>query len=480
VVKKLCIIILLCLANSFIGCKKFEKQNKNLIFITIDALRADHLGCYGYPRDTTPNIDKLAEKGIIFKYAFSHWPKTTPSMAIVFTGTYGYRNGIMGVARGQYFEERNLTLTEILKENGYQTAAIQTNAVMAQEANFHQGFDSYIETWKLKHLKQTDEFSQSLNPSIAKGVTLLAMDWLKKNHKKGKFFLWLHYIDPHASYMPPFPFNTKFVGDKYYNFDNRLSLSEHWGQHYDYIAKRHWSRTGGNNVIDYYISQYDGEIAYCDFCLERLFNLLEKLGLFDNTIIIISADHGESLGEHGYYFEHEGIHNNCFRVPLIWLIPPHKTKKKIVEYPVGLINIMPTILELLNIKITKDIQGKSLLPVINREKDYISKYVILSSFRNFSILDDKWKLTLLKTPFYIRIMGGKRQLLLQYLKDPEERINLYSQETAKLEAQKRLEKALSDWHTEAIYEIRKNLAEKRGVKYDKKTLQWLKSLGYIQ
>jgi arylsulfatase A-like enzyme len=103
--EKLWILILLYISIYFVGCKKFEKQNKNVVFITIDALRADHPSCYGYPRNTTPNIDKLAEKGVIFKYAFSHWPKTTPSLTTVFTSTYGYRNGIMGGARNKYLED---------------------------------------------------------------------------------------------------------------------------------------------------------------------------------------------------------------------------------------------------------------------------------------------------------------------------------------------------------------------------------------
>ena len=478
--KKLWIIALLCLSTSFMACQKLGKQNKNIIFITIDALRADHLHCYGYPRKTSPNIDKIAEKGIVFQNAFSHWPKTTPSMATVFTSTYGYRNGIMGGARKQYLEEWNLTLAEVLKENGYLTATVQTNAVMAKEANFHQGFDNYIETWKLKDLKQADEFSQPLNPCIAQGLTLLAMKWLRENYKKSKFFLWLHYTDPHPSYTPPYPFNTKFVGDKYYNFNRRLRLNRLSQQNYGGIAKNHWRRSGGNDVIYYYISQYNGEIAYCDFCLGRLFNLLEKLGLFDNTIIIISADHGENMGEHNFYFEHEGIHNRCFQVPLIWLIPHQKIKKKIVKYPVGLINIMPTILELLNIKLNKEIQGKSLMPVIKGEKDYVAKYIIISSGEgNFFILDDEWKLTHLKTLFYKKVMGGKRRLLFQYLEDPQELVNLYSQDGEKIEAQSRLEEALSDWHTEASFELRKKLTKKREVKYSEKSLQRLKSLGYI-
>lgn len=479
--KKLWIIILLCLSAYFIGCKKFEEQNKNIIFITIDALRADHLGCYGYLRDTSPNIDKLAKKGIMFKYALSHWPKTTPSMATVLTGTYGYRNGIVGGARGQYLKDWNVTLAEILKEHGYQTAAVQTNAVMAKETNFHQGFDTYIETWKLEESEPSDAFSQPIDHNKAQGVTLLAMDWLRENYKKGNFFLWLHYVDPHATYVPPAPFNTKFIEDEHYNIDHRLRLNSGWSQNHGGIAKRHWQRSGGHNVMDYYISQYDGEVAYCDFCLGHLFNLLEKLKLFKNSIIIISADHGENMGEHGFYFEHEGFHNHCFQVPLIWFIPQQKIKKKVVEYPIGLIDIMPTILELLAIKPNEEIQGENLLPVMHGKKQYISKYVILSAGdKNFSILDDKWKLTHLRTKHFINLMGGQNRLLFHYLKDPDERTNLYSQEGGQIEAQERLEKALMDWQTEAIFELKKNLARKKEVIYDKKTLQRLKSLGYIQ
>jgi arylsulfatase A-like enzyme len=479
--KKLCLIALLCLSITFICCNKLKESNVNVIFITIDALRADHLGCYGYPRQTSPNIDKLAEKGIIFKYAFSHWPKTTPSLAAVFTSTYGYRNGIMGGARNKYLEDWNVTLAEVLKKNGYRTAAVQTNAVLAKETNFNQGFDTYIETWKSDGFKQKDEFPVPLDPNTAQSVTLMTMDWLKKNHNKGKFFLWVHYIDTHATYMPPPPFNTKFIGDEHYNFEHRLRLNPGWLQNHGGIAKRHWARSGGHNVMDYYISQYDGEIAYCDFCLGWLFDLLEKFKLFDNTIIIISADHGEGLGEHGFYFEHEGIHNNCFRVPLIWLIPQKISKKKLIEYPVSLIDIMPMILDFLNIDTDEEMQGSSLLPVITGEKENISKYIILAAGEGtVSILDDTWKLTHLKTPFLINLMGGKEHLLFNYKEDAEERTNLYSEGDNKIEAQERLEHVLSNWQTEAIFEMKKILSRKSEVKYDKKSLERLKSLGYIQ
>jgi arylsulfatase A-like enzyme len=479
--RKLYIIAMLFFAAILMCCGKVEENNINVVFLTIDALRADHLGCYGYPRNTTPNIDELAEKGIIFNYAFSHWPKTTPSLATVFTSTYGYRNGIMGGARNKYLEDWNVTLAEILKKNGYQTAAVQTNAVMAKETNFHQGFDTYIETWKSEGLKQNDEFPEPLDPNTAQSVTLTTMDWLKENYKKGKFFLWVHYIDPHATYMPPSPFNTKFMGDEHYNFKHRLRLNPGWMQNHGGIAKRHWARSGGHNVLDYYISQYDGEISYCDFCLGWLFDLFEKLGLFDNTIIIISADHGESLGEHNFYFEHEGFHNNCFRVPLIWLIPQEIAKKRLIDYPVGMIDIMPTILDLLNIDPNEEMQGNSLLPLIMGEKESISKYVILAAGQGtFSILDDTWKLTHLKTPHLIEIMRGKEHLLFNYREDADEGTNLYSEEANKIEAQERLEHVLSNWQTEAIFEMKKMLRQKRKVKYDKKSLERLKSLGYIQ
>jgi arylsulfatase A-like enzyme len=203
--------------------------------------------------------------------------------------------------------------------------------------------------------------------------------------------------------------------------------------------------------------------------------------LFDNTIIIISADHGESLGEHNFYFEHEGFHNNCFRVPLIWLIPQEIAKKRLIDYPVGMIDIMPTILDLLNIDSNEEIQGNSLLPLIMGEKENISKYVILAAGQGtFSILDDTWKLTHLKTPHLIQIMGGREHLLFNYAEDADEGTNLYSEEDNKIEAQERLEHVLSNWQTEAIFEMKKILNQRRKVKYDKKSLERLKSLGYIK
>jgi len=357
----------------------------NVIWITIDALRADHMGLYGYPRNTTPNIDEFAKKSVIFRYSFTQWPKTTQSMASFLTGRYPRETGVINEI--QRVSDRNVFISEILQSRGYLTAAINTNGNVGSTANFNQGFDEFYDIWRPNRIYH--RYSADVVTSNA------VLPWLEIN-KSQRFFLRVHYIDPHNPYHPKPPYNKVFVDDEYYGTE--------------YMPPK-TSKFTVNKSANYLISQYDGEIALADNEVGKVLRYLADSGLFNKSIVIISADHGESLDEHGLYFQHgRDLYSPCLRVPLILYHP--KLQHKIIEQPVGLINIAPTILDVLGENISKtQFSEKSLIPLINGDVNDLGG-VFSEDGRFYSVVHGEYKLILNRKTH--------QKTLLKYTEDPEE------------------------------------------------------------
>ena len=225
-------------------------QIRNIVLISIDTCRADHLSCYGFTRKTTPNIDAVAEQGILFENVMAPVPLTFPAHSTMLTGTIPPHHGVRDNTKYR-FVDSNLSLAEILKEKGFATAAVISAVVLSSEVGLDQGFDTY-----------DDEFEDSLvSVGIVQRrgeeVSRVGIEWLQQ-HRDEPFFLFLHYYDPHHDYSPPEPFASRF----------------------------------SDNL-------YAGEIAYTDYCIGQVIDQLKSLGLQDSTLLIITADHGELLGEHG-------------------------------------------------------------------------------------------------------------------------------------------------------------------------------------
>ena len=225
----------------------------NVIVITIDTLRADHLGCYGYKQIRTPNIDALAADSARFAHAYTAVPVTLPSHTVIFTGTYPMLSGMHDFAANKLGPTQP-TLASVLKEHGYATGAVIGSAVLDSRFGLNRGFNFYYDHFDFSRLDEAnlDEMERPGNV-----VADLALDWLGKNWKK-KFFLWMHLYDPHYPYRPPEPY-----------------LSE------------------------YAAHPYDGEIAFADEQVGRVLRFLKEKGIYEKTLIVLTGDHGESLGEHG-------------------------------------------------------------------------------------------------------------------------------------------------------------------------------------
>lgn len=326
------------------------QKTYNVILISIDTLRADHLGCYGYFRNTSPNIDKLAKEGILFEQAISQATWTLPSHASIFTSQYVPVHGVYFFNK---LPDSAVTLAEVLENNGYATAAFTGGCDILSIFGLDQGFDVFYDT--VKNVKQFGSFNETVP---------LAIQWLHEN-KGSIFFLFIHGYDVHEPYHVPDEnmFDTKYKGIIDDMILNRNTFSKIYRNSYVNNEGRILKLTSKD--INHIIAHYDSGIHYADEKIGDLLKELKKLKLLDDTIIIILSDHGEGLGERGRLAQHGiNFYDEVVRVPLIIRHPSIKGPKRI-KTQAQLIDVMPTILDFLGIPKNKEAQGNSLVPLID-------------------------------------------------------------------------------------------------------------------
>jgi len=394
----------------------------NVVFITIDTLRPDHLGCYGDKQIGTPNIDTLAADGTRFERAYTAVPVTLPSHTVIFTGTYPTLSGVHDFAANK-LSPTQATLASVLKDNGYTTGAVIGSAVLDSRFGLNHGFDFYYDHFDFNRLQESNLDEMERPGNIVADVTL---DWLSKNYQK-KFFLWMHLYDPHYPYRPPAPYSE-----------------------------------------EYRDRPYDGEIAFADAQVGRLIEFLKNKGLYRNTLIVLSGDHGESLGEHGEKTHGFFIYNATLHVPLIIHLPGDMHART-VQNLVNLADIMPTVLAALNIQLPAHVQGQSLLPIISPKKEDNARSLYAETF--LPRLHFNWsELRGVETENYHFIDAPKPELY-DLRKDPGETHNLFAEKKAVTEEMRvRLAKLIQQ------YTAGQELAEKTGL--DPALMERLKSLGY--
>jgi arylsulfatase A-like enzyme/Flp pilus assembly protein TadD len=300
-----------------------RKPRPNLLLITIDTLRADHLGSYGYAGVKTPILDALAREGVRFKNAFSPVPLTLPAHCSILTGTYPTFHGVHDNS-GFVLSASQVTLAEVLKGAGYRTAAFVGAFVVDSKFGLGQGFDYYFDHFDLSRFENVSPgYIQRTGDEVVRET----IRWLASQKPKPEvpFFVWTHLYDPHDPYTPPEPY-----------------LSRHKSM------------------------PYDGEIEFTDANVATLFDWLRRSGLYDDTLIVVAGDHGESLGEHGESKHGFFIYNATLHVPLIVKFPRGQNAGKVVAESVSLVDIFPTVLQILQITDpgTVQVQGKGLLSLI--------------------------------------------------------------------------------------------------------------------
>ena len=435
----------------------------NVILITIDSLRADHLSCYGYDKETAPFLCKLSQDTVFFTDAYSVGPLTRCSIPCILTGTYSSRfpDNIIKI---NYLSEKRKTLAEIFKEAGYKTAGFHNNPHLASEFNYNRGFDNFedFEAYFYPILKLPREKGPHF---IIKNIRLLfervfyRMSYLPakeinrevlrflKTYKDNRLFLWIHYMDVHHPYLD----HKKWKGNRY-----ARKLYKKMLERPDSLSK---------DEINALIALYDGEISYIDFYIEELISRLKTAGLYENSLIVITSDHGDEFLDHGGFSHPPKLYEELIRVPLIIRFPHDKYKRRIIREPVSLLDLAPTMMDAAGIDINHDLHGESLIPIVEngmryKERAIISEYGI----HLFSI----------RKGFYKLIYDDRTKLRELYnLKiDPKEAHNLAAKEVTILTE---LEKLLSD-HISKIPRGQNGEEEKM---YDENIKRRLRALGYV-
>ncbi len=292
-------------------------KNYNILLITVDTLRYDRLSIYDSRYVRTPNIDRLGQRSFVFKRAFTHNPCTLPAHTNILTGTTALYHGISDNS-GFHLESRFLTFAEYAKQSGYSTGAFIGAFPLDSRFGLNQGFDVYDDNYGTHNQLELFFVERSADKVIAP-----AIKWISS--QRGKWFTWIHIFDPHQPYLPPAPFRKEYASDP-----------------------------------------YSGEVAYVDSCLKTLFDFLESRKALENTIIVLTGDHGEALGEKGEDTHSYFAYNNTIHIPLIVYIPGGRGG--FINGNVCHTDIFPTLCDITGMKIPSQIQGESLLPLIDGNK----------------------------------------------------------------------------------------------------------------
>ena len=425
------------------GCAR-ESGPPNLVLISLDTTRRDHGSVYDYGRETTPNLERLAEQGVLFSLAYAPAPTTGPSHATLFTSLYPITHRV--VKNGRVLMPAHETLAERLHAHGWATAGVVSSYVL--DARF--GWDQGFELWD-------DDFDRAsattMVPSgdgvevfdrTADATTRRAVTWLEGERDPSRpFFLFVHYMDPHEPWVAPPEFARRF----------RIPDVPPDG-------------------VSGLIARYDAEIAFTDHQLGELFAALERLGLAEDTIVAVSADHGEGLLQHGELHHGTQLYEEQMRVPLLLRWPRRLPAGRVIDGAVSLIDLAPTLLELAGVApdAGAGMQGRSLVPVLEG-REALDPLLPIFLFRpsnteipgeQYAVRQGDWKL--------IRGPGEGMRELFDLARDPREREDRSAAEAARAQE---LEQQLAGWLRE--YER----ADPAPDAVSLEDLERLRALGYV-
>ena len=467
-----------------------DKNNPNVILITMDTVRADHLSLYGYERDTTPNLKKLSEDSTLYTHAIASGDMTLSTHASIFTGMYPRRHGAHydpwnGNPAGRPLADKFHTLAEILSQKGYLTMGVVANYLyLSHSFGLNQGFQYFDQRVPVVFLGRSTP--HSIRQGIRNAFTYFAsihnfdvmfrkaedinrevfslLDKVKSNDRS---FLFINYMDAHAPYIPPPPFDTLYPGK-----DETFTLEHYTDLTYKVLKLK---RNVTEKEYHHMISQYDGGIAYIDFQLGKLIARLKELNLYENCLIIITSDHGESFGERNLIGHRNSVYQNLVHIPLLVKYPNVRTGN-INNEVVSVVDLMPTVLDVLGFEVPEHIKGQCLLKlefVSGESRNIISESFPSSILCNRhprsyqaerAIFSDQYK--------FISSTKRKRELYNLSI-DQNEMENLYKEDDS---TSKEIETRLETWLKTTVAAIESSAK----VKLDKEALNRLKTLGYVQ
>ena len=353
-------IVALATVSAMPACAPEPAGDPNVLFLVIDALRPRHVSGLGYQRKTTPNLDELMKEGVVFSDATSPSSYTRAAVPSIFVSVMPTEHRVR--TQGDAVDplpDHYTTLAELLKERGYATAAFMPNPSLDRAYNFDQGFDHYDDDFQLGRPGTT----RSEGNETARRIRKRSLAWLDEQDRQ-PWFLYLHYRDVHGPYVPPPPYHEAFWDPD----GPKTPITEAQAE----ARHRYLDLRRGEQVLEFYLSQYDGEILYTDHQIQKLLDRLDDRGMLENTLIVVTADHGESFLEHGTWDHGTGLYQEELHVPLYLIVPGERGegwRGRRIDVPVQTSDLLPTLVELLDLPAPDGMMGPSLVEAIEGRAD---------------------------------------------------------------------------------------------------------------
>ena len=447
----------------------------NVLLVVIDTLRADHVGTYGYTHPTTPNMDLLADRAVVFETVVSQAPWTAPAMASLFTGLYpsvhgldggivwgeGSSSGSLPFAVQKVLPPGHQTLAEVFRQAGYSTAGFVSNLYVNSIFGFAQGFDHFDDEYA------DYNFEQGEVKRRAEVTNERVFEWLRAGLEE-PFFLFVHYNDPHWPYEPPAPYGRSFISSYSGSFTPTKTREV-------VVTHREVPPPLSDQDLAYIVGLYDGEIQYVDAHLGKLLEAVRELPTARNLVTVLTADHGEEFLDHGAFNHGYTLYEEQTSVPLIVSVP-ERTDPRRVSQQVRLIDVAPTLLELASVEIQKtNFQGRSLVPLLEG-----LPLEPIDAFSEATNVGSQSALRSTESDKLIHSLIDPQWLLFDLGSDPGELKDLAAQRTERL---RELTTRLEAWREEnRAFRSQINIAG-TGVDrviLDEEMQKGLEALGYIQ
>jgi len=410
-----------------------RRERPNVILVVVDALRADHLSAYGYPRATSPNLDALALSGVLCESMYCAAIPTQPAFTTLHTGQEPITHGILAHGGRAELARKTPMLAEVFLSAGYTTCAIDN--LMRERPWFGRGFEYVIDP-SLRRILHLGVTCEELNAR--------AVPWLRA-HAAEPFLLFIHYWDTHTPYTPPDRDRNFFASDGDPTDPSNRSLEEWWRHPMGVLARDTWLQTPAGRITDaeYLVSLYDAEIHHVDRGIAELLATVDELGLSDRTLVAVTGDHGESMTEHGVFFEHHGLYETTVHVPFIarWRghLPPGRRLSQHFQHH----DVAPTLLEAAGLRPPPAMEGRSRWRTLTGEASGPGREAMVmvesTCQAKWALRAGRHKLILARAPdFY----GTPPRELYDLEADPAETANLAAREPALADA---LEAQLEEW-----------------------------------
>lgn len=462
-----------------------SNDKPNVVLIIMDATRTDHLSCHGYYRETAPNLEALAGEGVLFENAISAAPWTLPSITSIFTGTYPSRHGNRTLH--SVMDDGLLTLAQILTSQGYSTAAFHTAGYIGPSWRTDKGFQqiqgrlfrdrNLVELFEHAVVRVRDILTNN-NDCGASWINNQVQDWVTNCHEP--FLLYLHYMEPHVKYRSPWPYCWQYLNDP-----------SDWIRSLRVNRRRTWIEWLVGQVTleaaDFEIlaNLYDGAINYLDKKIGEVVSMLRQRGILDNSVLIVTADHGENLGDHGMMGHQWCLYETLIKVPLIIRYPEAFPPGLRISGLVQTVDILPTLIDILQItsdELSDQLQGQSLISegrICPRRRYGFAEEVGYGietwsqKYPEFDFSPFDRELRAIRTDRYKYIWSSNGQdELYNLVNDPKELHNLIAEFPSEVS---RLSKILQDWHQQSSA----GAFARRTTELDESVERRLRDLGYI-